>query len=74
MIAFAQSSFPFLSCLSFIDFKDIWKTAGLTKNKHAEVFNGISISEHPDILYVTGKLSSNMFKIKLLPALDGDSS
>lgn len=52
------------------DFSTIWEQAGLTRNEHAEVFNGIAVSEDPDILYVTGKWWSNMFKIKLLPAVD----
>ena len=54
------------------DFSHIWESANVTKNRHAEVFNGISISDDPDILYVTGKWWSNMFKIKLLPLL-GDT-
>jgi len=31
-----------------------------------DVFNGISVSDHPDILYVTGKKWDRMFKVKLL--------
>ncbi|CAB9517135.1 Glutamine cyclotransferase [Seminavis robusta] len=49
------------------DFNDIWNQAGATKNDKAEVFNGISISDDPDVLYVTGKWWGNMFKVKLLP-------
>jgi glutamine cyclotransferase len=32
----------------------------------AGVLNGISISEHPDVLYITGKTWDRMFKIRLL--------
>jgi glutaminyl-peptide cyclotransferase len=49
------------------DFSSIWDTAGATRNSNAEVFNGIAVSNDPDVLYVTGKWWSNMFKIKLLP-------
>lgn len=55
----------FRVCLS-TDFRSIWEAAGLTKNSKADVFNGISISIDPDILYVTGKQWDHMFKIKLL--------
>jgi glutaminyl-peptide cyclotransferase len=36
------------------------------RNTDADVFNGISVSEDPEILYVTGKRWDRMFKIKLL--------
>jgi glutaminyl-peptide cyclotransferase len=49
------------------DFSTIWDQAGATRNDMAEVFNGISVSRDPDILYVTGKWWGNMFKLKLLP-------
>ena len=32
-----------------------------------DVLNGISVSEDPDILYVTGKLWNRIYRIKLLP-------
>lgn len=31
-----------------------------------DVFNGISVTEDPDILYVTGKKWDRMFKVQLL--------
>jgi glutamine cyclotransferase len=34
--------------------------------KGADVLNGISISEDPDVLYITGKNWDRMFKIRLL--------
>ena len=52
-----------------LDFSTIWNAAGAEKNTKAEVFNGISVSNDPDVLYVTGKWWSKMFKIKLLPEL-----
>lgn len=52
------------------DFNDIWETAGLTPNVDAEVFNGISITDDPDTILVTGKWWSNMFRIKLLPLVE----
>lgn len=54
------------------DFSTIWQKAGAKRNRRAEVFNGISVSSDPDVLYVTGKWWSNMFKIKLLPQLPSE--
>ena len=36
------------------------------RNAGADVMNGISLSGHPDILYLTGKRWSKMFKVRLL--------
>ena len=49
------------------DFSTLYDQAGVVKSQRSDVFNGISVSSDPDILYVTGKFWSNMFKIKLLP-------
>jgi glutamine cyclotransferase len=46
------------------DFKDIFPIS--KRPPHTDVFNGISISEDPDVIYVTGKLWDRMFKVKLL--------
>lgn len=51
--------------LDFIDFSDLWPEEERSKNG-ADVFNGISISEDPDVLYVTGKKWNRLFMIKLL--------
>ena len=51
--------------LDFIDFSDLWPQEERRKNG-ADVFNGISISEDPDVLYVTGKKWNRLFMIKLL--------
>jgi len=45
------------------DMASLWPYRGSTKN----VLNGISISAHPDILYVTGKRWDRIFQLKLLP-------
>lgn len=47
------------------DFSDLWPQEERRKNG-ADVFNGISISEDPDVLYVTGKKWNRLFMIKLL--------
>ena len=47
------------------DFSELWPLSE-RKKEHADVFNGISVSADPDILYVTGKLWNRMFRIKLL--------
>lgn len=52
------------------DFSGIWDVAGEKANSKAEVFNGISVSDDPDVLYVTGKWWSKMFKVKLLPEIE----
>ncbi|KAI2498625.1 glutamine cyclotransferase [Fragilaria crotonensis] len=36
------------------------------RNTDADVFNGISVSDDPDVLYVTGKKWDRIFKVKLL--------
>lgn len=36
------------------------------RNPDADVFNGISVSDDPDVLYVTGKKWDRIFKVKLL--------
>ena len=36
------------------------------RNSGADVFNGISVSDDPDVLYVTGKKWDRIFKVKLL--------
>ena len=48
------------------DFKSLWPEKE-RKAEGADVFNGISISNIPDQLYVTGKLWNRMFVIELLP-------
>mmetsp|Transcript_25731 Transcript_25731/g.28775 ORF Transcript_25731/g.28775 Transcript_25731/m.28775 type:complete len:363 (+) Transcript_25731:475-1563(+) len=50
------------------DFSDLWPKSE-RKSKKADVFNGISISADPNVLYVTGKLWDRMFSIELLPDL-----
>ena len=57
-------------CSCAVDFSTIWDEAGIEPNGQAEVFNGISVSSDPDVLYVTGKRWSNMFKVKLLPEVE----
>ena len=44
------------------DFASLWPRK--ERNTGADVFNGISVSESPDELYVTGKMWSKIFKIK----------
>lgn len=61
---------PLLANTSYFlspDFSTIWSAAGEQQNFHADVFNGISLSNDPDVLYVTGKWWSKMFRVKLLP-------
>jgi len=50
------------------DFSLLWPKFK-RKEKKADVLNGISISEDPNILYVTGKLWDRMFRVQLLPDL-----
>ena len=47
------------------DFSKLWPEQ--EQPSGTDVFNGISISEDPDILFVTGKLWNRMYRIKLLP-------
>mmetsp|Transcript_25355 Transcript_25355/g.33085 ORF Transcript_25355/g.33085 Transcript_25355/m.33085 type:complete len:182 (-) Transcript_25355:160-705(-) len=46
------------------DFETLWPSQDRTKD--ADCLNGISISEDPDVLYVTGKQWDRMFLIRLL--------
>jgi glutamine cyclotransferase len=46
------------------DFSTLWPKAERSR-QHADVFNGISISEDEDILYVTGKKWNRMYRIRL---------
>lgn len=46
------------------DMSALWPKA--QRNKGSDVFNGISVSDDPDVLYVTGKKWAQIFKIKLL--------
>jgi glutamine cyclotransferase len=46
------------------DFSTLWPKS--ERPPGADVFNGISTSKEPDVLYVTGKKWNRMFKIKLL--------
>jgi glutamine cyclotransferase len=48
------------------DFHNLWPQSE-RQNYGADVFNGISITDDPDILLVTGKLWNRMYRIKLLP-------
>mmetsp|Transcript_60871 Transcript_60871/g.149051 ORF Transcript_60871/g.149051 Transcript_60871/m.149051 type:complete len:517 (-) Transcript_60871:64-1614(-) len=48
------------------DFKSLWPQKE-RKAEGADVFNGISVSDIPEQLYVTGKLWNRMFEIELLP-------
>lgn len=50
------------------DFSKLWPRKERRAMK-ADVLNGISISEDPDKLYITGKLWNRMYTIKLLPEL-----
>jgi len=47
------------------DFSTLWPRS--ERPGGTDVFNGISISEDPDILFVTGKKWNRMYRIKLLP-------
>lgn len=47
------------------DFSSLWPKA--TRPYGTNVFNGISVTDDPDILYVTGKLWNRIYRIKLLP-------
>ena len=49
----------------FIDFSHLYPKTERRKNR-AGVLNGISISQDPDVLYITGKNWDKMFLIKLL--------
>lgn len=49
------------------DFSQLWPQAERkSQGKGAEVFNGISVSHDPDLLYVTGKYWDRMFLVRLL--------
>jgi len=50
------------------EFSELWPKSKRSSKK-ADVFNGISISADPNVLYVTGKLWDRMFSIELLPDL-----
>jgi glutamine cyclotransferase len=50
---------------SITDFSKLWPQ-NVRRKAHADVLNGISISEDPDILYFTGKNWDRMFRIRLL--------
>lgn len=47
------------------DFSTLWPKSD--RPSGTDVFNGISVSEDPDVLYVTGKRWNRMYKVKLLP-------
>jgi glutamine cyclotransferase len=47
------------------DFSTLWPKTQ-RQGAAAGVFNGISVSGEPDVLYVTGKKWNRMYKIKLL--------
>jgi glutamine cyclotransferase len=47
------------------DFSSLWPTSD--RPRGTDVFNGISVSEDPNVLYVTGKKWNRMYKVKLLP-------
>jgi len=50
------------------DFSQLWPKSD--RRKHgADVLNGISISEYPNILYFTGKRWNRMYELRLLPEL-----
>jgi glutamine cyclotransferase len=54
------------TCLSIptIDFSTLWPKS--ERRKHgADVFNGISVSEDDDVLYVTGKKWNRIYSVKL---------
>lgn len=42
---------------------EIWSSFERTV-KHADVLNGISVAEDPDLLYVTGKYWDRMFLVR----------
>jgi glutamine cyclotransferase len=48
------------------DFSNLWPKSE-RENHGADVLNGISITDDPDILLVTGKLWNRMYRIKFLP-------
>lgn len=52
-----------ISALFISDFQHLWPQKERTRHG-ADVLNGISISEDPNILYVTGKNWDRMFKLK----------
>jgi glutamine cyclotransferase len=54
-----------LTNLFVSDFSMLWPNSE-RKTAHADVLNGISVSEDPDVLYVTGKLWNRIFKLRLL--------
>lgn len=47
------------------DFSTLWPKGD--RPSGTDVFNGISVSADPDILYVTGKKWNRMYRVKLLP-------
>lgn len=47
------------------DFSSLWPKSD--RPRGTDVFNGISVSEDPNVLYVTGKKWNRMYKVKLLP-------
>mmetsp|Transcript_171 Transcript_171/g.219 ORF Transcript_171/g.219 Transcript_171/m.219 type:complete len:373 (-) Transcript_171:421-1539(-) len=47
------------------DLTQLWAKA-VRKDEGADVLNGISISDDPEVLYITGKKWDRMFKLKLL--------
>lgn len=47
------------------DFSSLWPASD--RPSGTNVFNGISISDDDDILYVTGKKWNRMYKVRLLP-------
>lgn len=50
--------------LRYLDFSSIWPFQ-LRKAARADVLNGISVSEDPEILYVTGKNWDRMYRVRL---------
>ena len=52
---------PFFN--STVDFTQLWGKA-VRKIQGAGVLNGISVSEDPDALYITGKNWKKMFLVK----------
>lgn len=46
------------------DMSQLWPEG--QRNEKADVLNGISVSEDPDVLYVSGKQWAQIFKVKLL--------
>lgn len=52
-------------CYTFADFNTLWDYDDRL-GSGADVLNGISVSEDPNILYVTGKNWNRMFRLRLL--------